>query len=98
MHYSTDLYTFPCPDALSVDSGNGNTTRRKEVGMSVQCTMSLLFPLTHLTSPHTHYTTDASYTDPLGDLPERPKTAARQRPADDDEFMDAELGDDLLPE
>ena len=50
MHYadSTDLYTFLCPDALSVDSGtgNGNTTRRKEVGMSVQCTLGLLFPLT----------------------------------------------------
>lgn len=56
-------------------------------------------------SPHTHNHThphpphtDASYTDPLGDLPDRPKTAARQRPADEDEFKDAELGDDLLPE
>ena len=41
---------------------------------------------------------DASYLDPLGELPERPKTAARQRPAEDDGFQDADLGDDLLPE
>ena len=63
--------------------------------------MGLLFPLTQSTSlPPSTYPphTDASYTDPLGDLPDRPKTAARQRPADEDEFKDAELGDDLLPE
>ena len=43
-------------------------------------------------------TTDHSYVDPLGELPERPKTAARQKPADEDEFHDTELGEDLLPE
>ncbi|XP_065906422.1 intraflagellar transport protein 88 homolog [Dysidea avara] len=41
---------------------------------------------------------DHSYVDPLGELPERPKTAARQKPADEDEFHDTELGEDLLPE
>ena len=42
--------------------------------------------------------TDHSYVDPLGELPERPKTAARQKPPDEDEFNDTELGEDLLPE
>lgn len=37
---------------------------------------------------------DASYSDPLGDIPERPKTAASQKQND---FECAELGD-LLPE
>ncbi|XP_075448401.1 intraflagellar transport protein 88 homolog [Ascaphus truei] len=40
---------------------------------------------------------DASYIDPLGPQMERPKTAAKKR-AEDDEFADEELGDDLLPE
>ena len=73
----------------------------KEVGMleplhgsSLPTNPVNLPPSLHIPTPHT----DASYTDPLGDLPERPKTAARQRPADEDEFKDAELGDDLLPE
>ena len=42
--------------------------------------------------------TDHCYVDPLGELPERPKTAARQKPSDEDEFNDTELGEDLLPE
>ena len=41
---------------------------------------------------------DATYSDPLGDAPARPKTAGRQRQPVDDEFADEELGDDLLPE
>ncbi len=41
---------------------------------------------------------DASYVDPLGELPERPKTAARRTDAADDDFADVELGNDLLPE
>ena len=41
---------------------------------------------------------DASYVDPLGELPERPKTAARKPVPEDDEFNDVELGNDLLPE
>ena len=42
--------------------------------------------------------TDASYVDPLGELPERPKTAARKQEVADDDFADVELGNDLLPE
>lgn len=41
---------------------------------------------------------DASYSDPLGPQTERPKTAARRRDHNDDEFGDEELGEDLLPE
>ena len=45
------------------------------------------------------YFLDASYSDPLGDAPARPKTAARRNaPAAEDEFGDEELGDDLLPD
>ncbi|XP_066562581.1 intraflagellar transport protein 88 homolog isoform X2 [Amia ocellicauda] len=40
---------------------------------------------------------DASYVDPLGPQIERPKTAAKKR-AEEDDFADEELGDDLLPE
>ena len=42
--------------------------------------------------------TDHSYVDPLGELTERPKTVARQKPADEDECNDTELGEDLLTE
>ncbi|CAH1799275.1 unnamed protein product [Owenia fusiformis] len=41
---------------------------------------------------------DASYSDPLGSMAERPKTAARRPNEVKDEFDDEELGDDLLPE
>ena len=42
---------------------------------------------------------DATYSDPLGEAPARPKTAGRQRhQPQEDEFGDEELGDDLLPE
>lgn len=45
-----------------------------------------------------HTITDTSYSDPLGDLPERPKTSARQKPTiEDNEFENAELGE-LLPD
>ncbi|XP_054887378.1 intraflagellar transport protein 88 homolog isoform X5 [Poeciliopsis prolifica] len=40
---------------------------------------------------------DASYVDPLGPQTDRPKTGAK-KPADDDDFADEDLGDDLLPE
>ncbi|KAG7265292.1 hypothetical protein CRUP_032445 [Coryphaenoides rupestris] len=40
---------------------------------------------------------DASYVDPLGPQTERPKTAAKKR-AEESDFADEELGDDLLPE
>ena len=46
-----------------------------------------------------YFIVDASYSDPLGDAPARPKTAARRNPAPaEDEFGDEELGDDLLPD
>lgn len=42
---------------------------------------------------------DATYADPLGEAPARPKTAGRQRQQQvEDEFADEEIGDDLLPE
>ena len=41
--------------------------------------------------------TDPTYSDPLGDLPQRPKTSSRPRQGDDVDFNDVELGDDLLP-
>ena len=42
---------------------------------------------------------DSSYADPLGPMPERPKTSAGPRQAaNEDEFADEEIGDDLLPE
>ncbi|XP_027044072.1 intraflagellar transport protein 88 homolog [Pocillopora verrucosa] len=42
---------------------------------------------------------DATYADPLGEAPARPKTAGRQRPQQvEDEFGDEEIGDDLLPD
>ncbi|KAE8627522.1 hypothetical protein XENTR_v10007034 [Xenopus tropicalis] len=40
---------------------------------------------------------DASYSDPLGPQMERPKTSAKRR-AEEEEFADEELGEDLLPE
>ena len=43
-------------------------------------------------------TADATYSDPLGQLPERPKTSAQTRPLGEDEFDDADLTDELLPE
>ncbi|KAI4470503.1 intraflagellar transport protein 88 [Holotrichia oblita] len=42
-------------------------------------------------------TVDASYSDPLGPLPTRPKTGIG-KPLDFDDFGDEQLGDDLLPE
>ncbi|XP_060785593.1 intraflagellar transport protein 88 homolog isoform X2 [Neoarius graeffei] len=59
--------------------------------------------LRSLPGPHEPYEAstpgdiDASYVDPLGPQTERPKTAAKKR-AEEDEFADEELGDDLLPE
>ncbi|GFS10276.1 intraflagellar transport protein 88 homolog [Elysia marginata] len=41
---------------------------------------------------------DASYSDPLGPQAERPKTAARRKDPNEDDFGDEELGEDLLPE
>ncbi|KAI4470504.1 intraflagellar transport protein 88 [Holotrichia oblita] len=49
---------------------------------------------------HYHYddlVVDASYSDPLGPLPTRPKTGIG-KPLDFDDFGDEQLGDDLLPE
>ena len=41
-------------------------------------------------------TIDPTYSDPLGEMPQRPKTSSRPRQTDVD-FDDVELGDDLLP-
>ena len=41
---------------------------------------------------------DPNYVDPLGPQMERPKTAAKRRDLEFDEFADEELGEDLLPE
>ena len=41
---------------------------------------------------------DPSYSDPLGPMPERPRTSGVVRPGLEDEFADEEIGDDLLPE
>ncbi|XP_022915700.2 intraflagellar transport protein 88 homolog [Onthophagus taurus] len=40
---------------------------------------------------------DAHYSDPLGPLPQRPRTGF-EKPAEYDDFGDEQLGDDLLPE
>ena len=55
---------------------------------------------THSVLHLTHFLSlsDASYSDPLGPQMERPKTAARRKDPNEDEFGDEELGDDLLPE
>ncbi|XP_063223516.1 intraflagellar transport protein 88 homolog isoform X2 [Bacillus rossius redtenbacheri] len=45
-----------------------------------------------------HTKIDASYSDPLGPVAERPRTSAGRKPPPDEEFADDELGDDLLPE
>jgi len=59
-----------------------------------------VFPMEELTLICTIYCIiDATYSDPLGEAPARPKTAGRQRhQPQEDEFGDEELGDDLLPE
>ena len=41
---------------------------------------------------------DGSYTDPLGPLPDRPRTSVGVRNNQEDDFADEEIGDDLLPE
>ena len=43
---------------------------------------------------------DASYTDPIGEAPARPKTAggAGRRAVEIDDFEDDDIGDDLLPD
>lgn len=43
------------------------------------------------------FITDTTYSDPLGPAAERPKTAATRRKADENDFEDEELGEDLLP-
>jgi intraflagellar transport protein 88 len=44
--------------------------------------------------------TDASYSDPLGPLADRPHTSAGRKSQHqlEDEFGDEEIGEDLLPE
>jgi hypothetical protein len=40
---------------------------------------------------------DASYADPIGDLPVRPKTGARKK-SDEDEWGNVNVDQDLLPD
>lgn len=44
-----------------------------------------------------YFLLDATYSDPLGPQPFRPRTGAG-KPLDFDDFGNEELGDDLLPE
>ena len=41
---------------------------------------------------------DGSYSDPLGPLPDRPRTSVGPRNNIEEDFADEEIGDDLLPE
>ena len=41
---------------------------------------------------------DGSYSDPLGPLPDRPRTSVGPRNITEEDFADEEIGDDLLPE
>ena len=41
---------------------------------------------------------DGSYSDPLGPLPDRPRTSVGTRNNIEEDFADEEIGDDLLPE
>ncbi|KAF4087257.1 hypothetical protein AMELA_G00093470 [Ameiurus melas] len=82
--------------SASSDSGqssHGTSAKGERLGVKLRS----------LPQPHEPYEAstpgdiDASYVDPLGPQMERPKTAAKKR-AEEDEFADEELGDDLLPE
>ena len=46
--------------------------------------------------PFPFFPSDVSYNDPVGELPQRPKTAARAQR--EEEEWNEEIGDDLLPD
>jgi len=60
---------------------------------------SLMSPTERNNSARTKKNVDATYHDPMGDAPSRPKTAGgRGRVVPDDDFGDDDIGDDLLPD
>lgn len=71
--------------AGSSDSGIGQTG----VGRCADAVEKIYFNINSIE--------DATYEDPLGPLPNRPRTGAG-KPLDFDDFADEQLGDDLLPE
>ncbi|XP_061774237.1 intraflagellar transport protein 88 homolog [Nerophis ophidion] len=81
--------------AGSADSGRSSSSHRGErLGAQVMSLPASNEPY-ESSSPKE---LDASYMDPLGPLMERPKTGAKVRVDDDDDFADDDLGDELLPE
>lgn len=82
--------------SLPVSNEPYETSAPKELGEG-----SRPFPFTVAAPDPSHHLCppppDAFYVDPLGPQMERPKTGAKKR-AEDDDFEDEELGDDLLPE
>ena len=91
------MYFVIAVDSLTGSgSGGGSAKRRKEIGQLMTCIdtatfLEFAFHVVIISS------SDATYVDPLGDLPPRPKTASK-RQQDEDDFQNAELDDDLLPE
>ncbi|CAH2225249.1 intraflagellar transport 88 homolog isoform X1 [Pelobates cultripes] len=81
--------------SASSDSGQSSVTSAK--GERLSAKLRALPTSSDPYEPSSQKEIDASYVDPLGPQMERPKTAARKR-ADDEDFADEELGDDLLPE
>jgi len=87
--------------------GSGQPERRAEVTRR-ESDLSLTSPLSSDRTPlssdrqesgRNRKTIDASYADPIGEAPSRPKTAGGHgRPQVEDEFADEEIGDDLLPD
>ena len=95
---NTDVYVCVLIDGGRADSGSSRRPLRA-VGKRAHQVLRMYMTHAHThTHTHTYTYSDASYTDPLGDVPQRPRTAARARPAEEDDFEGVELGDDLLPE
>lgn len=70
-----------------------NWVRNPGLSLQINCLPSTASSDRELCCPRA----DAFYVDPLGPQMERPKTGAKKR-AEDDDFEDEVLGDDLLPE
>lgn len=101
IHSHKDNPSSPGEEESNPHSHRELTTLWPVLGISVSCSC-------HLESTGNKFKSffflscsfiDATYADPLGEAPVRPKTAGRQRPQQvEDEFGDEEIGDDLLPE
>ncbi|KRT81393.1 Anaphase-promoting complex subunit 3 protein [Oryctes borbonicus] len=84
----------PVPEGIHVsESAVNSATRSSRLGRLSQLHNSAGSGDSGFAQP----TVDASYNDPLGPLPTRPKTGIG-KPLDYDDFGDEQLGDDLLPE